>query len=126
MTVWKTEKYREIILFSEFGSIVGDKINIYTCMHTYGRIRRRLHRAYVHPHRRTRVYVPTYARVCMCVYQMQPRSGYDKVLLPLPHQGQRCLCFALFVRDSKRETMVINFFTFVIKTKQQSHCLSMG
>ena len=28
MTVWKTEKYREIILFSEFGSIVGDKINI--------------------------------------------------------------------------------------------------
>ena len=41
---------------------------MYTCMHTYGRIRRRLHRAYVHPHRRTRVYVPTYARVCMCLY----------------------------------------------------------
>jgi len=28
MTVWKTEKYREIILFSEFGNIAGDKINI--------------------------------------------------------------------------------------------------
>ena len=28
MTAWKTETYGEIILFSEFGSTAGDKINI--------------------------------------------------------------------------------------------------
>lgn len=28
MTVWKIEKHREVILFSEFGSIAADKINI--------------------------------------------------------------------------------------------------